>query len=199
MWIYETWERLKPAHSLEIGLAYGFSTVYILAAMAETGNGHHTAIHPFQRSYWNGVGALQATHFKLENSFDLVEEPSSWALPRFAAESCQFELIFIDGNHRFDDVLVDFTLSAEICPQGGEVIFDDMWMPSIQTVVHWIRSNRPDFREVHTLVGNTAHFQRIGKDKRDWRHFVPFKVRRNGPANRLLGSLPTPVKRMLRL
>lgn len=44
--------------SLEVGLAYGFSTIWIMDALAEGGD--HTAIDPFQQSYWSGVGATQA-------------------------------------------------------------------------------------------------------------------------------------------
>lgn len=53
--------------------------------------------------------------------------------PRDAAE--KFDLIFIDGSHRFDDVLVDFTLAAELCPIGGSIVFDDAFMKSIWTVI----------------------------------------------------------------
>jgi predicted O-methyltransferase YrrM len=142
MWIYETCRRLKPKGSLEIGLAYGFSTIYILAAIDQTGAGHHTALDPFQRSYWHGVGALQAKHFDMERSFEMLEEFSVTALASFATQKREFEFIYIDGNHRFDDALVDFTLAADVCPMGGHIVFDDTWMPSIQTVASWIRLDR---------------------------------------------------------
>lgn len=174
MWIYETFCRLKPKHSLEIGLAYGFSTIYILAAISQTGAGLHTALDPFQQESWSGVGALQAKHLGMESSFEMFEEFSVTALARFAAQQDRFELIYIDGNHRFDDVLVDFTLAAEVCPMGGNIILDDMWMPSIQTVASWIRSNRVDFREIPTPIENIAQFERVGNDRRAWDHFVPF-------------------------
>lgn len=41
---------LRPALSVEIGLAYGFSTLYILDAMHEGGYGHHIAIDPMADS-----------------------------------------------------------------------------------------------------------------------------------------------------
>jgi predicted O-methyltransferase YrrM len=174
MWIYETCRRLKPKGSLEIGLAYGFSTIYILAAIDQTGAGHHTALDPFQRSYWHGVGALQAKHFDMERSFEMLEEFSVTALASFATQKREFEFIYIDGNHRFDDALVDFTLAADVCPMGGHIVFDDTWMPSIQTVASWIRLDRKDFREIPTPIGNIVQFERVGKDDRRWDHFVPF-------------------------
>jgi predicted O-methyltransferase YrrM len=174
MWIYETCRRLKPKRSLEIGLAYGFSTIYILAAIDQVGAGHHTALDPFQKESWHGVGALQAKHLGMEPFFEMLEEFSVVSLARFATQKDEFEFIYIDGNHRFDDVLVDFTLAAQVCPVGGNILLDDMWMPSVQTVVSWIRSNRKDFREISTPIDNLAHFERVGKDTRAWEHFVQF-------------------------
>ena len=196
--MFDTVRRLKPRRSLEIGLAYGFSTVYILAAMEETGVGRHLALDPFQANQWHGVGALQARHFGMEQSFQLLEEYSSVALARLARLREEFEFIYIDGNHRFDDVLVDFTLSAEVCPIGGNIILDDMWMPAIRTAVSWVRSNRSDFREIPTPVGNIAHFERIGKDQRAWNHYVRFEVSRTiEEASTLPRRIGRHIKRLL--
>jgi len=46
---YELCRKVKPQATLEIGLAYGFSTIYFLAVLAENGNGHHSSIDPYQR------------------------------------------------------------------------------------------------------------------------------------------------------
>jgi predicted O-methyltransferase YrrM len=198
MWIYETHRRLKPNRSLEVGLAYGFSTIYILAAIDRTGAGHHTALDPFQQNSWHGVGALQAKHLGMEPSFQMLEEFSIPALARFATQKVGFELIYIDGNHKFDDVFVDFTLAAEVCPLGGNIILDDMWMPSVQTAVSWIRSNRTDFREISTPIDNIAQFERIDEDRRAWDHFVRFGTPDSGTQRSSISTrIARRVKRML--
>src|SRR5260370_39178995 len=97
------------------------------------------------------------------------------ALIGFAAAGEQFDVIFIDGNHRFDDALVDFTLACGVCPVGGHIILDDMRMPSVQKVVGFIRANRKDFVSVRALVDNTAAFRRVGPDTREWDHFRDFR------------------------
>lgn len=186
MWIYQTYCRLSPKQSLEVGLAYGFSTIYILAAIDQIGAGRHISIDPFQTSSWHRVGAYQAKHLNMERSFELLQEFSATALARFAAQGTQFEFIFIDGSHRFDDVLVDFTLAADLCPVGGNIILDDMWMPSIQTLASWIRLDRKDFREVPTPFTAIVHFERIAKDDRNWDHFVPFCLESSTPPGRFL-------------
>jgi predicted O-methyltransferase YrrM len=185
MWLYSLCRETKPKTTLEIGLAYGFSTMYFLAAIHENGVGHHTAVDPFQSRY-HGIGSRQSRTLDMGDSFLLIEEKSVAALVHLAERREMFEVIFIDGNHHFDNVLVDFTLSAELCPMGGCIILDDMWMPSIRMAVAFIRSNRMDFEELQTPVRNIAAFRRIGEDVRNWRHYVGFfdvDIRRFFPAS----------------
>jgi predicted O-methyltransferase YrrM len=181
MWLYNLCREARPKATLEIGLAYGFSTVYFLAAIHENGVGYHTAVDPFQ-SHWHGIGRLQPQRFSMSDSFRFIDEKSQPALVHFADYGERFEVIFIDGNHRFDDACVEFTLSAELCRMGGCIILDDMWMPAIRKAAAFIRSNRKDFEELKTPVSNIAAFRRIGEDTRPWYHyeefFDPFDMRR---------------------
>src|SRR3982750_4705929 len=59
--------------SLEIGLAYGFSTIWIMDALGSDGS--HVAVDPFQSSYWHGVGATQARRLS-SKQFKLLEDYS---------------------------------------------------------------------------------------------------------------------------
>ena len=72
------------------------------------------------------------------------------------------------GTTVFDDVLVDFILSSEVCAIGGHIILDDMWMPAIQKVAAFTRTNRKDFIEIPTPIENIAAFQKIAEDTRSW-------------------------------
>jgi len=181
MWLYNLCRETRPKATLEIGLAYGFSTAYFLAAIHDNGLGCHTAVDPFQ-SHWHGIGRRQAKRFGMSDNFRFIEEKSQPALVHFADRGEIFEVIFIDGNHRFDDACVEFTLSAELCPMGGWIILDDMWMPAIRKAAAFVRSNRMDFEELKTPVSNIAVFRRIGEDIRPWYHyeefFDPFDMRR---------------------
>jgi len=176
MWLYELCRKVKPQATLEIGLAYGFSTVYFLAAMPAEGNAHHTAIDPFQRrapGRWEGIGLEHGRRFGGER-FRFIEKPSSSALVRLAEHSEHFEIIFVDGRHLFDLALLDFTLSAELCPTGGYIILDDMWLASIQRVAAFVKANRNDFVYNETPIANIAVFRRTGTDDRKFKHFVEF-------------------------
>jgi len=85
-----------------------------------------------------------------------------------------FDLIFIDGNHRFDDVLTDFYLYAPLCSMGGTIVFDDLWMPSIQTAMAFLRTNRVDFAERASPIPNISVFTRVSDDLRNWGEFREF-------------------------
>jgi predicted O-methyltransferase YrrM len=173
MWLYSLCRDVKPKMTLEIGLAYGFSLIYFLAAIRENGIGYHTAVDPFQADY-HGIGLCKPQAFGMSDSFRWIEERSVPALVHSGDRGETFEVIFIDGNHRFDDVIVDFTLSAELCPVGGTIILDDMWMPSVRKAVGFIRSNRKDFSEIRTPVPNITAFRRLKGDTRKWNHYTQF-------------------------
>ena len=44
----------------------------------------------------------------------------------------EIDVIFIDGNHRFDNVLCDFTLFANVCDMNGYIVLDDMWILEVR-------------------------------------------------------------------
>lgn len=174
MWLYDEYRRHTPGSSLEIGMAYGFSTLFFLAAIAKNGAGTHTAIDPFESSSWHGIGAEKVRQVG-SHAFRLIEDAHVHAAADLARQHRRFDFIFIDGNHRFDDALVDFTIFAPLLNKGGHIILDDMWMPSIRSAVAFLQTNRPDFRQL-PAPPRFASFERIGDDTRVWNHFAPFAV-----------------------
>jgi predicted O-methyltransferase YrrM len=159
-------------NSLEIGLAYGFSTIWIMDALAP--EGEHIALDPFQSSLWHGVGATQARRLSSKR-FNLIEDYSIHALSDFIRADKTFDSIFIDGNHRFDDVLVDFYLADQVLSVGGLMVLDDTWMASIRTVVAFVLANRA-YEVVPQRSDRMAALRKLKDDDRDWRHFRPFPV-----------------------
>lgn len=174
----DLWKRTRPENSLEIGLAYGYSTACILSARYEIGDGHHTALDPFQTSGWSGIGATVAERLGMAEHFTFLEEFAEIAIPEMIKSGdCEFQYIFIDGKHTFDSALMDFTLSARVLSTDGLIILDDMWMPAIRTVVSFVEENRVDFKRVESPVRNVAIFRKIDdSDSRKWDHFAQFRV-----------------------
>ena len=63
-----------------------------------------------------------------ENRVTKYKEPSSSFLGR-CSNSEVYDLIYIDGSHYFDDVLIDAIRSFELLKTGGVMIFDDYIWP----------------------------------------------------------------------
>lgn len=165
----------KVSKSLEIGFAYGYSTIWILDALRSRTNARHVAIDPFELTSWGGIGLYQVKRLGLTANFSWIAEPSIHSLSKLIQDQDKFDFIFVDGNHRFDDVLVDFYLSDQLVSPGGILAFDDMWMPSVRSVASFIRRNR-QYEVVQQPVQNMLVLKKLADDDRDWRHFYRFKV-----------------------
>ncbi len=182
---------LMRAHSvkrsLEVGLAYGFSTVWMLDALRSQRNSLHIAIDPFQKGHWHGIGLVQVERLAFGRNFQWVEDYSIHALSDLIRRKATFDFIYIDGNHRFDDVIVDFYLADQVLRRGGLIALDDLWMESVRTAVNFIVSNRA-YELVPQPVENMMILKKEYDDDRDWRHFRPFKVASKGGALRKVVS-----------
>lgn len=86
--------------------------------------------------------------------------------------------------------LVDFYLSDQVLALGGLMVFDDLWMPSIRSVISFIERNRA-YERLPSKVGNIAVFRKQQNDTRDWQHFVSFdaSARRRSFLRRVLVRL----------
>ena len=165
---------IKPKLSIEIGLAYGFSTLFILDAAFHTNAGRHIAIDPFQDSMWHGIGRQAVKELDFESKFEHIPETSVTALTDLCRQKLKADYIYIDGAHTFDYALVDFFCSNRVLNLGGILIFDDMWMPAIQKVAAFIRTNMSGYQERPTSVKNIFCVKKIKEDARPWDHFAPF-------------------------
>jgi predicted O-methyltransferase YrrM len=173
MYIYNLCKTVRPERTLEVGLAEGYSTVFFLAALQENGRGTHTAIDPFEKSDWNGIGVHKVEELGLQQRFRFMEAKSIYAMPQLGMEGKLFQIIFIDGDHRYDAQMLDFSLADNILERDGYLLFHDTWMPSTRKLVAFILKNRPDYKSIPTGT-NLAVFQKIGADKRDWQSFTEF-------------------------
>ena len=173
-WLHATVLEERPRFTFEIGMAYGFSTLHILDALAQLGAGHHWACDPGQTNYWHGIGLANVERARTGDRLSFIERTSAATVPLLAEAGLHFDLVFVDGAHTFDAVMLDFTLVAPRCAPGGLVILDDLWMPAIRRAVEFVETNRRDFTRVETPIASLAAFRRTGSDERPWDHFVDF-------------------------
>jgi predicted O-methyltransferase YrrM len=167
-------EKLRPKVSIEVGMAYGYSTLFIADAMFEHGYGFHIAVDAFQRSTWHGIAMATVEDLSFQQRVRLVEDMSASALPRMFDQGVRADYVYIDGQHTFDAVLGDFCASDRLLNVGGLIILDDLWMPSIRKVAAFIRANFTHYAEVPTPVANVFCAMKQGEDRRNWDHFVDF-------------------------
>jgi predicted O-methyltransferase YrrM len=140
--LYEFLRARKPVKTLEVGMAYGISTLFICQALRENGAGHHTAIDPNERTTFKSIGLLNAERAGVKDLVTLFESPSEQVLPQLHAENQRFDFVFIDGRHLFDYALVDFFFADKLVEVGGCIAIDDLWMPSVRKVASFTLKNK---------------------------------------------------------
>ena len=132
----------KPVVTLEVGLAYGISALFICEALKRTSNTRHIVIDPSQLSSWNGIGISNLERAGYENIIDFYNMPSHLALPQLLAKGVEIDFAFIDGWHTFDSTLIDFFYIDKLLRVGGIAVFDDANLRSIRKVCRFIVTNR---------------------------------------------------------
>ena len=140
-------KRFKPTITLEIGLAFGVSALYICEALEETNQARHTVIDPHQYkdpwggNGWQGVGMYNLRRAGYESRVDFIDLPSYQALPRMERSGKKIDFAFIDGWHTFDYSLIDFFYIDKMLRVGGIVVFDDADWASIRKLCRYVLMN----------------------------------------------------------
>jgi len=140
--LYEIIRTTNASKTLEVGFAYGLSTLFICQALADNGGGSHTAIDPVESTVWGGLGLRNIEKAGFRHMVRFFEACSHEVLPRLLAEREQFDFIFIDGYHVFDAVLLDFYYADRLVKPGAYIMFHDIWMPSVRKAIAFILRNR---------------------------------------------------------
>ena len=152
--LYEMIAMCRATRAVEVGMAYGVSTLCIADAIHRNAQGEGTAarlvsIDSHQSISFRGAGAHLIARAGYSSLLALIEETSQAALPRLVAAGERFQFGFIDGWHTFDHALVDFFFIDLLLEAGGIVVFDDVGYPAINALVRFVLANR-DYELVKT-------------------------------------------------
>ena len=150
--IYELIKDQGISVSLEVGCAYGVSSLYICDALSAHQNPHHTIIDPNQSTEWRGIGKLNLRKAGFD-FFSLIEKPSEIALPELLVNGKKFQFILIDGWHTFDQTLLDFFYADRLLEDGGFVAIDDANFPGIRKMISYA-SKYPNYRIYKKVTGS---------------------------------------------
>jgi predicted O-methyltransferase YrrM len=133
----------RPQVSVEVGCAYGISSLYICEALREVNAAKHIIMDPFQHSTWEGIGLANLRKAGYLDLVDFHEAFSYQYLSQLTEEHVKIDFAFIDGNHWFDYVLIDFFLVHHLLRTGGIIVFDDLSYPAVRSVCRHVLSNHP--------------------------------------------------------
>ena len=144
------WVRREGAlRTLETGLGFAISTLFICEALLEHGpGGRHVAADPYQfsglpehRTPYAGVGLQVLEEAGVRELVEFYEEESQIVLPRLLADGRKFDLAFIDANHRFEGVFLDLVYSGRLVHEGGVVFVDDTRLAGVRRAVDFCLAN----------------------------------------------------------
>lgn len=118
----------KGGDVLEIGTAYGYSTV-ALALVAE----HVTAVDPHltHGSYGDVLANLNAYGV----TATIVRDYSQIAMPALHAAGMRYDLVWIDGDHTAEGVEHDVTWALKLLKRGGVIAchdYDEATCPGVR-------------------------------------------------------------------
>jgi hypothetical protein len=171
--------RCNPAKiSIDIGFGMGGSVAMALAAQKDRGESFtHVSFDPF--GLVQG-GAVVQTYLEGEfpDEFKRVWKSSQIGLSQLLDQQgpgCA-GYVFVDGGHTFEQVMVDFSLSDQLCCVDGHIVFDDSYYPAIEGVIEYIRTNRPDYVVWDNPVPNTSVVRKVSYNYPSWDAFEPFTL-----------------------
>jgi predicted O-methyltransferase YrrM len=178
---------VQPTVSLEVGLAYGVSTLFICDAIQGLSTpGVHIVMDPFQSGKWRGIGLSNIKAAGFDSIVEFHEERSELLLPRLVEERRRIDLAFIDGLHRFDQALVEFYYINRLLRPGGIVLFDDAIRRGVNRVIRHaltypayevygssepVQADRSLLGNLRVRAGASAAVQRLVRRdvlQRDW-------------------------------
>jgi GNAT superfamily N-acetyltransferase/predicted O-methyltransferase YrrM len=132
--------REDARRTIESGLGFAISTLFICQGLlANDPDGHHVAADPYQlvplpshRTSYDGVGLQILEEAGVRDLVDFYPEESQIVFPRLLAAGKQFDLAFVDGNHRFESVFLDLIYAGRLLKDGGVVFVDDTQLPGVE-------------------------------------------------------------------
>ncbi|MCI0710618.1 MAG: class I SAM-dependent methyltransferase [Chloroflexi bacterium] len=193
--LYRTVMKYKPQLVVEVGMAYGISSLAILTALSDVNeNGKLMSIDPGQTSHFHGVGLNNVQRAGFADNHALVEKYDYLALPELVQKETTIDFAYIDGWHTFDYVLLDFFFLDKMLDVNGVVAFNDCAMPAIHKVMGYVMTHRKyeemdvglkaDYlsrspvetlrRTILRISKTDRYFQKIENWEPDWNYWKSF-------------------------
>jgi len=131
----------RASRTLEIGLALGIGTLWLCEALEDLEGAQHVTLDPLNRQGFGGTGLRAIREAGIESLVEVVEEESQTELPRMIRERREFDLAYVDGDHRFESAFLDVYFCGRLVRPGGVIIVDDLQLPALRAVLDYFETN----------------------------------------------------------
>jgi predicted O-methyltransferase YrrM len=121
---------MRPAVVVETGVALGFSTATILAAMRANGEGHLYSVDLPHVQYGHQRETGSAVPANLCDRWTLRLGRSEKLLPPLLREVAPIDLFIHDANHAYSAQLREYRTAWPYLRQGGVLVSDDVGNPA---------------------------------------------------------------------
>lgn len=126
----------KPVNVLEIGCWEGRATIFFLNYLKRS------SITCLDLFMFGNDGLFDANVDRYRGRVQKIKSRSGPALDRLATiEKRSFDLIYLDGSHDRDDVIVDTVLAWRLLKVGGTLIWDDYKL--VESFTDFTRDQNP--------------------------------------------------------
>ena len=117
---------LRPDHVVETGVAHGFTSRFILEALARNNNGHLWSIDlpPASEDLQKQVGIAVPQH--LRERWSYIRGSSRRHLPRLLRQLKQIDLFVHDSLHSERNVRFEMDHAAKALAPKGAIVVDDI-------------------------------------------------------------------------
>ena len=142
--MYRFLKENRPKTVIEIGMAYGVSSLAVLTALEENNHGRLISIDPYLPGFEHvRESALMAIEKAgLAHRHTHLHMGSEFALPKLCTDAVSADFVYIDGHHGFDHAFVDFFFADKLVPVGGTIAFDDSQWRSVHRVIRYLVMHR---------------------------------------------------------
>jgi len=173
--LYNLINEYKLKKCLEVGMAYGISSMYILLGLKKLKKDDIKldSIDPFQETQWNNFGVKLVKKIKMDKYHKLYEDKSYIVLPKLLEKKNEYDLIFIDGWHTFDYTLLDFFYANLLLRKGGIIVIDDAYHQGVNKCLKYLDSNYKNYKRIKS-PSTVGAYEKIGDDNREWSFHVNF-------------------------
>jgi predicted O-methyltransferase YrrM len=130
-------ERIDAWRCLEIGLAYGISSLAICNFISSFPDRVFYSVDPYQ-SDWHDIGLRNLEAVGFSEFVRFFREPSSAVLPRLQSEGVVLDFVYIDSSKVFDVIQTDVFYCTRMLRKGGVLVLDDCGFPGLRKLARYL-------------------------------------------------------------